>query len=132
MHQGIDLSPTCSITCFNVQLSTRPPTSCWPISMRWSPRCRTPALRVQADADDRGARTAIHAEPTTFGLKLDPRPMPSSNRCRSRLVAESVQRSPPCAISGAVGTFAQYRSAPWRIRAGEKHSASPPERVPPR
>ena len=51
-----------------------------------------------------GRSHGIHAEPVTFGLKLA-RPMPSSPRNRARLVAAREEIA-TCAISGAVGTFA--------------------------
>ena len=52
-----------------------------------------------------GRSHGIHAEPTTFGLKLA-RPTPSS-RAPERGWSPRARRSRTCAISGAVGTFAQ-------------------------
>lgn len=51
-----------------------------------------------------GRSHAIHAEPTTFGLKLA-QAYAEFDRCRARLVAARAEIA-TCAISGAVGTFA--------------------------
>ncbi|MBX3456524.1 lyase family protein, partial [Ferrovibrio sp.] len=51
-----------------------------------------------------GRSHGIHAEPTTFGVKLALAHAEFS-RCRSRLVAARAEIA-TCAISGAVGTFA--------------------------
>lgn len=51
-----------------------------------------------------GRSHGIHAEPTTFGLKLA-FAYAEFSRCRARLVAAKDEIS-TCAISGAVGTFA--------------------------
>ena len=51
-----------------------------------------------------GRSHAIHAEPTTFGLKLA-QAYAEFSRCRARLVAARAEIA-TCAISGAVGTFA--------------------------
>jgi adenylosuccinate lyase len=51
-----------------------------------------------------GRSHGIHAEPTTFGLKLA-QAYAEFDRCRSRLVAARAEIA-TCAISGAVGTFA--------------------------
>lgn len=51
-----------------------------------------------------GRSHGIHAEPTTFGLKLA-FAYAEFSRCRSRLIAAKDEIS-TCAISGAVGTFA--------------------------
>lgn len=51
-----------------------------------------------------GRSHGIHAEPTTFGLKLA-QAHAEFDRCRSRLVAARAEVA-TCAISGAVGTFA--------------------------
>jgi adenylosuccinate lyase len=56
-----------------------------------------------------GRSHGIHAEPTTFGLKLRPLPMPKS-RARERLLAAREEIA-TCAISGAVGTFANIDPA---------------------
>ena len=51
-----------------------------------------------------GRSHGIHAEPTTFGLKLA-QAYAEFDRCRDRLVAARAEIA-TCAISGAVGTFA--------------------------
>ncbi|WP_439815317.1 adenylosuccinate lyase [Zavarzinia sp. CC-PAN008] len=51
-----------------------------------------------------GRSHGIHAEPTTFGLKLA-QAYAEFDRCRTRLVAAREEIA-TCAISGAVGTFA--------------------------
>ncbi len=51
-----------------------------------------------------GRSHAIHAEPTTFGVKLA-LAYAEFSRCRDRLVAARAEIA-TCAISGAVGTFA--------------------------
>ena len=51
-----------------------------------------------------GRSHGIHAEPVTFGLKLA-QAYAEFDRCRSRLVAARAEIA-TCAISGAVGTFA--------------------------
>ena len=51
-----------------------------------------------------GRSHGIHAEPTTFGLKLA-QAYAEFARCRARLVAARAEVA-TCAISGAVGTFA--------------------------
>ncbi len=51
-----------------------------------------------------GRSHAIHAEPTTFGVKLA-QAYAEFARCRTRLVAARAEIA-TCAISGAVGTFA--------------------------
>jgi adenylosuccinate lyase len=51
-----------------------------------------------------GRSHGIHAEPTTFGLKLA-QAYAEFDRCRARLVAARADIA-TCAISGAVGTFA--------------------------
>ncbi len=51
-----------------------------------------------------GRSHGIHAEPVTFGLKLA-QAYAEFDRCRARLVAARAEIA-TCAISGAVGTFA--------------------------
>jgi adenylosuccinate lyase len=51
-----------------------------------------------------GRSHGIHAEPTTFGLKLA-QAYAEFTRCRERLIAARAEIA-TCAISGAVGTFA--------------------------
>ena len=56
-----------------------------------------------------GRSHGIHAEPTTFGKKLA-EAYAEFSRCRSRLVAARAEIA-TCAISGAVGTFANIDPA---------------------
>src|SRR6476620_823356 len=56
-----------------------------------------------------GRSHGIHAEPTTFGLKLA-QAHAEFQRCRKRLVAAREEIA-TCAISGAVGTFANVDPA---------------------
>jgi adenylosuccinate lyase len=56
-----------------------------------------------------GRSHGIHAEPTTFGLKLA-QAYAEFDRCRTRLIAARDEVA-TCAISGAVGTFANIDPA---------------------
>ena len=56
-----------------------------------------------------GRSHGIHAEPTTFGLKLA-QAYAEFDRCKSRLIAARAEIA-TCAISGAVGTFANVDPA---------------------
>ncbi|MFN7158277.1 MAG: lyase family protein, partial [Erythrobacter cryptus] len=56
-----------------------------------------------------GRSHGIHAEPVTFGLKLA-QAYAEFDRCRARLVAARAEIA-TCAISGAVGTFANIDPA---------------------
>ena len=56
-----------------------------------------------------GRSHGIHAEPTTFGLKLA-QAYAEFARCRARLIAARAEIA-TCAISGAVGTFANVDPA---------------------
>ncbi|MDP2130374.1 MAG: adenylosuccinate lyase [Erythrobacter sp.] len=56
-----------------------------------------------------GRSHGIHAEPVTFGLKLA-QAYAEFDRCRARLVAAQAEIA-TCAISGAVGTFANVDPA---------------------
>ena len=56
-----------------------------------------------------GRSHGIHAEPTTFGLKLAGH-YAEFDRCRSRLLAARAEIA-TCAISGAIGTFANIDPA---------------------
>ncbi|HVH38337.1 MAG TPA: lyase family protein, partial [Sphingomicrobium sp.] len=56
-----------------------------------------------------GRSHGIHAEPTTFGLKLA-QAYAEFDRCRARLIAARDDVA-TCAISGAVGTFANIGPA---------------------
>ena len=71
------------------------------------------ALKVRAhelkDVPTIGRSHAIHAEPTTFGLKLAGH-YAMVKRCHERL-AQAIDEVSTCAISGAVGTFANIDPA---------------------
>jgi adenylosuccinate lyase len=56
-----------------------------------------------------GRSHGIHAEPTTFGLKMA-QAFAEFDRCKTRLIAARAEIS-TCAISGAVGTFANIDPA---------------------
>ena len=56
-----------------------------------------------------GRSHGIHAEPTTFGLKLA-QAYAEFDRCKARLIAARAEIA-TCAISGAVGTFANIDPA---------------------
>jgi adenylosuccinate lyase len=101
VHQGMTSSDVLD-TCFNVQL------------MRASDILLSDldkllvALKKRAfehkDTVTIGRSHGIHAEPTTFGVKLA-QAYAEFERCRNRLVAARAEIA-TCAISGAVGTFA--------------------------
>ena len=106
VHQGMTSSDVLD-TCFNVQL------------MRASDILLTDldallaALKTRAIEHKMtpciGRSHGIHAEPTTFGLKLA-QAYAEFERCRNRLLAAREEIS-VCAISGAVGTFANIDPA---------------------
>ena len=101
VHQGMTSSDVLD-TCFNVQL------------MRASDILLSDLDRLLAALKKRafehkdtvtiGRSHGIHAEPTTFGVKLA-QAYAEFERCRHRLVAARAEIA-TCAISGAVGTFA--------------------------
>ncbi|MBZ9605737.1 adenylosuccinate lyase [Phyllobacterium chamaecytisi] len=101
VHQGMTSSDVLD-TCFNVQL------------MRASDILLADLDRLLAALKKRafehkdtvtiGRSHGIHAEPTTFGVKLA-QAYAEFERCRSRLVTARAEIA-TCAISGAVGTFA--------------------------
>jgi adenylosuccinate lyase len=64
-----------------------------------------------------GRSHGIHAEPTTFGLKLA-QAYAEFSRCKTRLVAAREEIA-TCAISGAVGTFANIDPAVEEYVAGK-------------
>ena len=64
-----------------------------------------------------GRSHGIHAEPTTFGLKLA-QAYAEFTRCRARMVAAKAEIA-TCAISGAVGTFANVDPAVEEYVAGK-------------
>ncbi len=100
-HQGMTSSDVLD-TCFNVQL-----VKATDLLLEDMDRLLI-ALKERAhehkDTITIGRSHGIHAEPTTFGLKLA-QAYAEFDRCRSRLQAAR-QEIATCAISGAVGTFA--------------------------
>ncbi|RCW86400.1 adenylosuccinate lyase [Phyllobacterium bourgognense] len=101
VHQGMTSSDVLD-TCFNVQLMRASD-----ILLGDLDRLLV-ALKKRAfehkDTVTIGRSHGIHAEPTTFGVKLA-QAYAEFERCRSRLVAARAEIA-TCAISGAVGTFA--------------------------
>jgi adenylosuccinate lyase len=101
VHQGMTSSDVLD-TCFNVQLMRASDILLDDLDRLLA------ALKVRAfehkDTITIGRSHGIHAEPTTFGVKLA-QAYAEFERCRSRLVAARAEIA-TCAISGAVGTFA--------------------------
>lgn len=101
VHQGMTSSDVLD-TCFNVQLMRASDILLADLDKLLA------ALKTRAfehkDTVTIGRSHGIHAEPTTFGVKLA-QAYAEFERCRSRLVAARVEIA-TCAISGAVGTFA--------------------------
>ncbi|MGO7424559.1 adenylosuccinate lyase, partial [Rhizobium ruizarguesonis] len=101
VHQGMTSSDVLD-TCFNVQLVRATDILLADIDRLLE------ALKSRAfehkDTVTIGRSHGIHAEPTTFGVKLA-LAYAEFERCRQRLVAAREEVS-TCAISGAVGTFA--------------------------
>jgi adenylosuccinate lyase len=101
VHQGMTSSDVLD-TCFNVQLMRASD-----ILLSDLDRLLV-ALKKRAfehkDTITIGRSHGIHAEPTTFGVKLA-QAYAEFERCRNRLVAARAEIA-TCAISGAVGTFA--------------------------
>jgi adenylosuccinate lyase len=101
VHQGMTSSDVLD-TCFNVQLVRASDILLEDIDALLA------ALRRRAfehkDTVTIGRSHGIHAEPVTFGLKLA-QAYAEFDRCRARLVAARSDVA-TCAISGAVGTFA--------------------------
>jgi adenylosuccinate lyase len=102
VHQGMTSSDVLD-TCFNVQLRRAADLLIADLDRLLA------ALKRRAFEHKRtptiGRSHGIHAEPTTFGLKLA-FAYAEFARARERLVAARAEVS-TCAISGAVGTFAQ-------------------------
>ncbi|MDQ0315654.1 adenylosuccinate lyase [Amorphus orientalis] len=101
VHQGMTSSDVLD-TCFNVQLVRAADLLLADLDALLAALKRrafehkfTPTI---------GRSHGIHAEPTTFGLKLA-QAYAEFDRCRARLVAAREEVA-TCAISGAVGTFA--------------------------
>lgn len=101
VHQGMTSSDVLD-TCFNVQLARASDILLADIDALLVALKR----RAYEHKDDVciGRSHGIHAEPTTFGLKLA-QAYAEMDRNRARLVAARAEIA-TCAISGAVGTFA--------------------------
>ena len=101
VHQGMTSSDVLD-TCFNVQLTRATDLLLQDIDALLA------ALKRRAlehrDTVTIGRSHGIHAEPTTFGVKLA-QAYAEFERCRERLVVARAEVA-TCAISGAVGTFA--------------------------
>ncbi|MEO0545919.1 MAG: adenylosuccinate lyase [Pseudomonadota bacterium] len=101
VHQGMTSSDVLD-TCFNVQLTKATDLLLEDMDALLS------ALKTRAFEHKNtitiGRSHGIHAEPTTFGVKLT-QAYAEFDRCRDRLVAARAEIA-TCAISGAVGTFA--------------------------
>lgn len=106
VHQGMTSSDVLD-TCFNVQLTRASDilladldALLVALKTRAMEHKMTPCI---------GRSHAIHAEPTTFGLKLA-QAYAEFKRCKTRLIAAREEIA-VCAISGAVGTFANIDPA---------------------
>ena len=101
VHQGLTSSDVLD-TCFNVQLVRASDILLEDLDQLLV------ALKTRAIEHKMtpciGRSHGIHAEPTTFGLKLA-QAYAEFNRCKSRLTAARAEIA-TCAISGPVGTFA--------------------------
>ncbi|MBL4891799.1 MAG: adenylosuccinate lyase [Rhizobiaceae bacterium] len=101
VHQGMTSSDVLD-TCFNVQLTKAADLLLADLDKLLA------ALKTRAmehkDTITIGRSHAIHAEPTTFGLKLA-QAYAEFERCKKRLI-NAREEIATCAISGAVGTFA--------------------------
>ena len=101
VHQGMTSSDVLD-TCFSVQLVRASDILLGDLDALLA------ALKKRAfehkDTVTIGRSHGIHAEPTTFGVKLA-QAYAEFSRCRARLVAAREDIA-TCAISGAVGTFA--------------------------
>ena len=106
VHQGMTSSDVLD-TCLAVQLARASDILIADIDALLA------ALRTQAFAHKLtpviGRSHGIHAEPVTFGLKMA-QAYAEFARCRARLVAARAEIA-TCAISGAVGTFANIDPA---------------------
>ena len=101
VHQGMTSSDVLD-TCLSVQLTRAADILIADVDALLA------ALKTRAfehkDTVTIGRSHGIHAEPTTFGVKLA-QAYAEFTRCRARLVAAREEIA-TCAISGAVGTFA--------------------------
>ena len=106
VHQGMTSSDVLD-TCFSVQLA-----KATDILLDDMDRLLVVLKRRALEHKDTiciGRSHAIHAEPTTFGLKLA-QAYAEVGRCKTRLQAARKEIA-TCAISGAVGTFANIDPA---------------------
>ena len=101
VHQGMTSSDVLD-TCFNVQLVKA--TDLLLADMDKLLEALKRRAFEHKDTVTIGRSHGIHAEPTTFGVKLA-LAYAEFDRCRARLVAAREEVA-TCAISGAVGTFA--------------------------
>ncbi|MEM1378104.1 MAG: adenylosuccinate lyase [Pseudomonadota bacterium] len=106
VHQGMTSSDVLD-TCFNVQLMRAADL------LLEDMEALLAALKKRAlehkETITIGRSHGIHAEPTTFGLKLA-QAYAEFDRCKTRLLAARDEIA-TCAISGAVGTFANINPA---------------------
>ena len=106
MHQGMTSSDVLD-TCLSVQLAHASDILLADLDALLA------AIRRRAEehryTPTIGRSHGIHAEPTTFGLKLA-QAYAEFTRCRVRLIAARAEIA-TCAISGAVGTFANVSPA---------------------
>ena len=101
VHQGMTSSDVLD-TCFNVQLTRAADILLQDMDALLA-AIKKRAFEHKMTATI-GRSHGIHAEPTTFGLKLA-QAYAEFDRCRDRLIAARKEIA-TCAISGAVGTFA--------------------------
>jgi adenylosuccinate lyase len=101
VHQGMTSSDVLD-TCFNVQLMRAADILLADMDALLA-ALKKRAMEHKMTATI-GRSHGIHAEPTTFGLKLA-QAYAEFDRCRDRLIAARKEIA-TCAISGAVGTFA--------------------------
>ncbi len=101
VHQGMTSSDVLD-TCFNVQLVRASDILLDDMDALLA-ALKKRAMEHKMTATI-GRSHGIHAEPTTFGLKLA-QAYAEFDRCRDRLIAARKEIA-TCAISGAVGTFA--------------------------
>ncbi len=106
VHQGMTSSDVLD-TCLSVQLKQA--SDILLADLEGLLKALETRAREHKDTVCIGRSHGIHAEPTTFGLKLAGH-YAEFARCRDRLVAARAEIA-TCAISGAVGTFANIDPA---------------------
>ena len=106
VHQGMTSSDVLD-TCFNVQLTRASDILLADLDALLA-ELKTRAMEHKMTPCI-GRSHGIHAEPTTFGLKLA-QAYAEFERCKTRLLAAREEIA-VCAISGAVGTFANIDPA---------------------